>query len=209
MTKERLASALVDFNILATPLQLEQLLSYLAILLRWNAKISLTSVTDPKEIVYRHFCESIFAASALSLKSGRLADVGSGAGFPGLPLKIFCPELQVILIESNMKKATFLLEVIRELNLSHVKVVIGRFEEMGKELHPLDYVCSRALGDFDPFLKWASSDELGTPKLALWVGGKDMEALRKRPEWDWKRPTLIPHSTQRYLLVGERKKKQA
>ncbi|MBZ5527457.1 MAG: 16S rRNA (guanine(527)-N(7))-methyltransferase RsmG [Acidobacteriia bacterium] len=169
--------------------------------------MNLTSVSDPKEIVYRHFCESVFAADALSIHSGRLADVGSGAGFPGLPLRIFRPELQVILIEANMKKATFLLEVIRELNLSRTKVAIGRFEEMGEELCPLDYVCSRALGDFDPFLKWAASDALGASQVVLWVGGKDMEVLRKRPEWDWKKPILIPHSTQRYLLVGERKQK--
>lgn len=207
ISKERIVSALMDFNILATPAQAEQLLSYLSLLLRWNQKIDLTAITDPKEIVYRHFCESAFAASSLSILSGRLADVGSGAGFPGLPLKIFRPDLQVILIESNMKKATFLLEVIRELNLSQTKVVVGRYEEMGKELHPLDYICSRALGEFDPFLKWAASESLGEPKVVLWVGGKDGEALQRKPEWSWRRPILIPHSAQRYLLVGERKKK--
>lgn len=204
ITTERIASALMDFDILATPVQLSQLLSYLTILLRWNDKMNLTAVREPKEIVYRHFCESIFAAKSVPIASGRLADVGAGAGFPGLPLKIFRPELEVFLIESNMKKATFLLEVMREVGLTRTKVVVKRFEEIGEELAPLDFLCARALGEFDPFLKWAASDALGANKVVLWVGGGDLEALRKRSEWNWKKPILVPHSVQRYLLVGDR-----
>lgn len=205
MNTERIASALMDFDLLATPEQLSQLLSYLTILLRWNKKMNLTAIRDPEQIVYRHFCESMFAAKSVPIEFGRLADVGSGAGFPGLPLKIFRPELEVFLIESNMRKAAFLLEVIRELGLTKTKVVVRRFEEIGEELAPLDFLCARALGEFNPFLKWAASDAVAAGKVVLWVGGRDMEALQKRPEWNWKKPILVPHSKQRYLLVGERK----
>jgi len=78
----------------------------------------LTAIRDPLEILYRHFCESMYAAGAVPLETGRLADVGSGGGFPGLPLKILRPDLQVFLVESNVKKATFLAEVIRGLATS-------------------------------------------------------------------------------------------
>lgn len=205
MTTERMASALLDFDLLATPKQLSQLLSYLTILLRWNEKMNLTAVRDPEEIVYRHFCESMFAAKSVPIEFGRLADVGSGAGLPGLPLKIVRPELEVFLIESSMKKAAFLLEVIRELGLTKTKVVVKRFEEIGAELVPLDFLCARALGEFDLFLRWAASDVVAARKVVLWVGGRDMEALQKHSAWNWKKPILLPHSEQRYLLVGERK----
>src|ERR1700739_1060585 len=90
--------------------QLASLAKYLELLKKWNQTIPLTSIEDDREIVARHFGESIFAASSLSLGRGRLADVGSGAGFPGLPLKIVFPELHVTLVEPNIKKCAFLRE---------------------------------------------------------------------------------------------------
>src|SRR5260370_19632963 len=100
----------------------------------------------------------MYAASAAHVEDGRIADVGSGGGFPGLPLKIIRPELQVMLIESNIKKATFLAEVIRDLGLADARVSVARYEELGEEIAPLDFVCSRALGEFAPFLEWAHSE---------------------------------------------------
>src|SRR5881275_2887369 len=108
--------ALLEFKIPSFDDQVLQIQQYIRILLVWNEKVNLTAIRDPLEILYRHFCESMFAAVAVPLVAGRLADVGSGGGFPGLPLRIFRPELQVLLIESNIKKATFLAEVVRELN---------------------------------------------------------------------------------------------
>ena len=93
----------------------ERIRTYISLLLRWNQSISLTTVTNSDEILRFHFGESLFAASAFSLENGRLADVGSGAGFPGLPLAMLLPDLNVTLIESNAKKFTFLSEVVREL----------------------------------------------------------------------------------------------
>ena len=82
----------------------------------------------------------MYAAETIPLKGGRLADVGSGGGFPGLPLKIIRPDLQVFLVESNIKKVTFLAEVIRELGLKGAQVLARRYEELGQEVDTLDYV---------------------------------------------------------------------
>src|SRR2546422_9959247 len=99
--------ALAEFKLPAYDNQVLQIQQYIEILLRWNEKISLTAIRDPLEILYRHFCESMYAAEAIPVQGGRLADVGSGGGFPGLPLKIIRADLRVFLVESNLKKDTF------------------------------------------------------------------------------------------------------
>src|SRR5689334_10325320 len=153
--------AMAEFRIELNDEQISAVRQYLSVLLKWNDKINLTSIRDPLEILYRHFCESVFAASAVPIEGGRLADVGSGGGFPGLPLKIVRPELEVLLVESNIKKSTFLAEVARELGLSGMRVLVRRYEELGEEIVPLDFVCSRALGEFANFLTWARSERVG------------------------------------------------
>src|ERR1051325_9484805 len=158
--------ALAEFQLTATEHQVLQIQQYTELLLRWNEKVNLTAIRDPLEVLYRHFCESMYGAVAMPLEQCRLADVGSGAGFPGLPMKILRPELDLVLIESNIKKATFLTEVVRELGLTGVRVLVRRFEELSEEVAPLDVVCSRAVGDFEPFLEWASSPMLGTERIA-------------------------------------------
>ena len=116
MDTARMAELLAPFvgEEMLTPGLLEQLQIYLDLLLRWNARVNLTAVRDPETIVTRHFGESLFAARIL-LRGGSegvtLADVGSGAGFPGIPMKLFAPALQLTLIESHNKKAAFLREV--------------------------------------------------------------------------------------------------
>src|SRR5881396_2308993 len=152
--------ALAEFKLPAYDDQVLQIQRYIKILLTWNEKINLTAIRDPLEILYRHFCESMYAAMAVPVENCRLADVGSGGGFPGLPLKIIRPDLTVFLVESNVKKATFLAEVVRELGLTDARVLVSRFEELGEEVAPLDVVCSRALGDFASFLAWAASPHI-------------------------------------------------
>ena len=174
----------------------------MSILLAWNDKVNLTAIRDPLEILYRHFCECMYAAATVPLERGRLADVGSGGGFPGLPLKIIRPELQVFLIESNLKKATFLAEVIRELELTNTQVIVGRYEELGEEIAPLDFICSRALGEFVPFLEWARSEQLATKQVILWIGGRDLAEIQKIQTWNWREPIQVPQSLRRLLLVG-------
>ena len=197
--------ALSEFQLPASDEQVLQIQQYIKILLLWNEKINLTAIRDPVEILYRHICESMYAAEAIPLKGGRLADLGSGGGFPGLPLKIIRPDLQVFLVESNIKKVTFLAEVIRELGLSGAQVLARRYEELGEEVAPLDYACSRALGEFPAFLEWARSQQIAAKQVILWIGGRDLEEIQKTQTWDWSEPIEVPHSLRRLLLVGTSK----
>ncbi len=102
---------------------------YLELLLRWNAKMNLTAVRAPDEIVRRHFGESVLLARLVPAETATLLDLGSGAGFPGIPLQLACPELKVVLAESQAKKASFLREVVRELGL-RTEVWGSRAEEL-------------------------------------------------------------------------------
>jgi 16S rRNA (guanine527-N7)-methyltransferase len=196
--------ALREFQVQLTPEQVVSVQRYMTILLAWNEKINLTAIRDPLEVLYRHSCESMYAATAVPLRSGRLADVGSGGGFPGLALKIVRPGLHVFLIESNVKKATFLAEVVRELGLTDTRVLVSQYEELGEEIAPLDFVCSRALGEFDKFLGWARSERVAAAQAILWVGGRDLDEIKKIDGWKWKEPISMPRSLQRFLLVGDR-----
>lgn len=113
---------------------LSPLSTYLDLLVRWNARTNLTAVRSPEEIVRRHFGESLFAALHLGEPlPGTLLDLGSGAGFPGLPIALLHPTLAVTLAESQNKKATFLREVVRTLEVREVEVWSGRVEALPKD----------------------------------------------------------------------------
>lgn len=201
-SESAIVRALGEFKLAATGEQVLQIQQYIKILLQWNDKINLTAIRDPLEILYRHFCESMYAASAVPMENGRLADVGSGGGFPGLPLKIIRPELRVFLVESSIKKVTFLAEVTRELGLKDVQVLARRYEELGEEIAPLDFVCSRALGEFPAFLDWAGSEQIAAKRVILWIGARDLPEIQKIRTWDWTEPIPVPNSLRRLLLVG-------
>jgi 16S rRNA (guanine527-N7)-methyltransferase len=196
--------ALSEFKVAVTDAQIAQIQQYMSLLLKWNDAMNLTAIRDPLEILYRHFCESMFGATLIPVGFGRLADVGSGGGFPGLPLKIVCPELEVCLIDSNVKKATFLAEVVRELALPEARVLVSRYEELDEEITPLDVVCSRAVGEFGHFLKWAASEKIGARTVMLWIGGRDLDEARASKDWYWNEPVAIPQSLRRFILVGRR-----
>jgi 16S rRNA (guanine527-N7)-methyltransferase len=197
--------ALGEYQISAADWQIALIQEYMRILRQWNDKLNLTAIRDPLEILHRHFCESMFGAIAVPIDSGRLADIGSGPGFPGIAIKILRPELELILVESNIKKGTFLAEVVRDLELANARVVISRYEELDEELAPLDFVCSRAVGEFGPFLKWAAGEKLAANQILLWIGGRDLDEVRKSTEWEWWEPILVPQSLRRYILVGTNK----
>src|SRR6185369_6106838 len=136
----------------------DQLSAYLDLLLRWNAKTNLTAIRDPEQIVTRHFGESLFAAKVLfgdrpPGPETTLADLGSGAGFPGIPIKLAFPDLLVTLIESQNKKATFLKEVIRALRIEGIDVYNGRAEQWGKQA---DVVTLRAVERFESAMSTAT-----------------------------------------------------
>ena len=203
-SKTAIGRAASEFGLKLSDQQVQQIQQYTKILGVWNDKVNLTAIRDPLEILYRHFCESMFGTALLPVENCRLADVGSGGGFPGIPLKILRPDLQVFLVESNAKKATFLAEVVREIGLTDVRVLVSRYEELGEELAPIDVVCSRALGDFTNFLAWAASPRVGAKQALLWLGGRDVDEVRALPGWTWSDPVSVPKSLQRYLVLGSR-----
>ena len=119
-----------------------QLICYLAEWKRWNAKINLTADTDEQSIVNKHIHESLQYARAI-LPFGNLVDIGSGAGFPGIPLKVLFPELNIVLIESQRKRANFLKTVIRSMGLEKIKCVHGRVEDFPDLIGSYDFVVLR------------------------------------------------------------------
>jgi 16S rRNA (guanine527-N7)-methyltransferase len=205
LSRETIRQSLESFGITVDEQQVICIQQYIRILLQWNEKLNLTAIRDPLEILVRHFCESMFGALAVPVESGRLADIGSGPGFPGIPMKILRPDIELFLVESNIKKGTFLAEVVRELGLKNARVLISRYEELSEDLAPLDYVCSRAVGEFGPFLEWAASEGVAAEKVILWIGGRDLQETQKSRAWEWKEPIAVPQSLRRYLLVGTKK----
>jgi 16S rRNA (guanine527-N7)-methyltransferase len=194
---------LEDYGIEAASDMCSKIQTYISLLLRWNQKISLTTVTYPLEIVRFHFGESMFAASAVPIGNGRLADVGSGAGFPGLPLKIARPQISLMLIESNFKKCAFLGEVVRALELDNVEVIPGRMESVIQGPQKMDFITERAVGQIDKVLRIGEEHLSSTGKVIMWVGENDAsDAMDKNPSWKWREPARIPMSERRVLLVG-------
>ncbi len=200
---------------------LQDISTYIDLLLRWNARINLTAVRQPEEIVTRHFGESLFAARNLfpirsnvaadapvrppeqGSASTRLIDIGSGAGFPGLPIKIWAPEIDVTLIESNQKKATFLREVTRSLTLTNINVFAGRAEAYPNP--PADVVTLRAVEHFETVLPIAARLVAPGGRLALLIGQAQLtQAHNLAPELVWTPPIPIPLSASRVLAIGVR-----
>ena len=193
-----------EFQLIVSDLQVSQIQKYIEMLLTWNDKVNLTAIRDPLEMLYRHFGESMYAGISVPVKNGRLADIGSGGGFPGLPIRILEPDLEVLLVESNVKKATFLAEVVREIGLRNARVLVSRYEELTEELTPLDFVCCRAVGEFQPLLNWAHSARIAALQVILWVSGRDLGQISESKGWNWHEPIAIPHSLRRFMLVGDR-----
>src|SRR5712675_2223238 len=129
LSESAIASLLTPYLSEVPATLLPQLSTYLDLLLKWNARTNLSAIRDPEEIVCRHFGESLFAAQQLAPNTASLLDFGSGAGFPGLPIALLRPDIQVTLAESQNKKATFLREAVRSLNLP-TEVWPGRVESM-------------------------------------------------------------------------------
>ncbi|MBV1883477.1 MAG: 16S rRNA (guanine(527)-N(7))-methyltransferase RsmG [Pseudomonadales bacterium] len=130
--------------------QLEQFMAYLQLIMRWNKTYNLTAVKDPKQIVIRHFLDSIAVAPHIS--GGRILDVGAGAGLPGIPLALLYPLVQFVLLDSNGKKTRFMQQVVAELNLPHVEVAKSRVELFFTE-QKFDQIYSRAFSSIEDKIK--------------------------------------------------------
>ena len=202
LSDDQIARHLKLYGVTCMPPLCEQIRAYVSLLLQWNRKISLTAVTDPSEIVKFHFGESMFAVSSVPIFSGRLADIGSGPGFPGLPIRMVATELDLTLVESNTKKATFLAEVVRAIKLDHVTVFRGRMDDLGADIAPFDFVTARAFGQHDGLLRWAHAHLASSGKIVLWLGEDDAALLSQKPLWSWQPPLHIPGSQRRCLLIG-------
>ena len=184
--------------------QLSAIQEYLFVLLKWNQSINLTAIEDPMEVLARHFGESLFGASVLKIGKSRLADVGTGAGFPGLPMKIASPEMELVLFEPSLKKCAFLTEISQRLKLSGVTIRRERYEEFRPQTRSdsFDFVCARALGNYPMFLPWARRVLNPSGRVVLWLGTDESIRLGRRREFLWDAPIAIPESRRRVILIG-------
>jgi 16S rRNA (guanine527-N7)-methyltransferase len=194
---------LETYGVRATGTQCDKIRRYIALLLKWNRSISLTTVTNEAEILKFHFGESAYVLGSVEgIKNGRLADVGAGAGFPGLAIRIFAPDLKLVLIESNAKKCAFLAETVRELDLDDVRVVRSRFEDSHEFSNLFDTIVARALGAYDDLLTWARGSLAPSGRIALWLGADDAREIARIGGWKWSVPAPIPGSQRRLILTG-------
>lgn len=173
--------------------QLKRLYDHYQLLERWNAHLNLTAIRDLETAVVRHYCESLFLGISLPGSNSSIGDLGSGAGFPGIPMAVVRPDCRITLIDSNRRKGVFLKEATR--NLCNVEVVVSRAEEL-KDRY--DWVVSRAV----------STEEVlrHIPRLALQVGmllGEiDASKAMKIKTLEWKEPIRIPWGKRQVVLLG-------
>ncbi len=175
-----------------SPAQMAALETHYTLLLRWNRVLNLTSVRSEEEIVVRHYCESVFLAVRLPAGRTSVLDIGSGAGFPGVPVAIVRPEAAVMLIESHQRKAVFLREATR--TLPNVRVLAARVEEVREEG---GWVVSRAVRFTDVAIDAARL----AGHAALLTGDVTASEL---PGFDWDEPVRLPWGEHRYLWIGRR-----
>lgn len=218
INKDFLQSALAKYEIDITQMQLDQFDLYAKLLVEWNEKINLTSITDPDEIVIKHFVDSLLLLRAANLPQGAsLIDVGTGAGFPSTPLAILRRDLQITQLDSLNKRILFLQEVSDQLGLS-IKTVHLRAEEGGKSAEfreKYDYATARAVANLQtlseyciPFVKPGGffialkgievEEELCSAKRAIQTLGAQLERVEKLqlPNQDGRSIVLIKKISQ-------------
>ncbi len=183
--------------------QLDQISLHLDLLLRWNAKMNLTAVRDPEQIVTRHFGESFFLAREVASGEGEAFDIGSGAGFPGIPLQILRPSLKVTLVEAQHRKATFLREVIRAVAIN-AEVRAMRAEELAQTAAgTASLVTLRAVEKFEAILPIAASLMKPEGTLAILIGSEQAATARGLlTNWQFAPLLPIPGSHSRVLMRG-------
>ncbi len=162
---------------------------------RWNRVLNLSSVRDVEGAVMRHYCESLFLAWNLPAGPQRLVDVGSGAGFPGVPIGVLREDCEVTLVEAHRRKAVFLKEVTR--GLGNVSVFAGRAEAVSTRF---DWMVSRAVS-WDDLQKHAAGLAAA---IALLAGAQDATRIRRTPGMAWEDPIRLPWGRERVLLFGHR-----
>lgn len=207
---------LSEFSIELSELQLHQFYQYFELLVEWNKVMNLTTITEMEDVVTKHFVDSLSLVKVLpDLKSEQvqILDMGTGAGFPGIPLKIVFPELEITLLDSLNKRINFLNEVIKQLGLKKIKAVHGRAEDYGRDREyreKYDYCVSRAVanlstlseycmpyvkigGAFIPYKSGKIEEELNQAKGAVkLLGGKIEEVITfMLPKTDVERSFIV------------------
>jgi len=169
---------LEPFGLDLSPEQIGQMIVYLELLLRWNKKINLTGIRDWETCVTRHFGESLYLGRWVGL-NGRLLDIGSGAGFPGLSLKIIFPGLSVTLLEPIAKKRAFLKEVARVCGMNSVEVRGERLEDFAGASPPpvYDAATARAVGHLEELVPLASRCLKAGGELFLWLSRRQTNEI--------------------------------
>ncbi|WP_397379016.1 16S rRNA (guanine(527)-N(7))-methyltransferase RsmG [Pseudomonas sp.] len=150
---EELSQGALELGVELSAQQHEQLLAYLALLIKWNKAYNLTAVRDPDEMVSRHLLDSLSVVPFVSEAGDNWLDVGSGGGMPGIPLAILFPERQFTLLDSNGKKTRFLTQVKLELQLANLQVIHSRVEAFTPAV-PFSGICSRAFSSLEDFSNW-------------------------------------------------------
>lgn len=179
--RDILMRGMEELNLHLFPNQIDQFLLYLEELKKWNKKINLTSIKEDKEIIIKHFIDSLSFLKGFSVIEGiKVIDAGTGAGFPGIPLKIYSPKIDLTLMESSQKKCVFLHQICRLLELKDVRIVNDRLEEAKKSpdyIRRFNIFLSRAVGDASDIIKH------GEPLLAdrgimIFSKGKSVAGLK-------------------------------
>lgn len=207
LSEESLRRLLLPFGLDLNSNQLASLLTYLNLLLRWNRKINLTAIREPEECVTRLFGESLYLARWIELR-GRLLDVGSGAGFPGLALKIAFPALAATLLEPVAKKRAFLKEVARACHLEAVEVRGERLETFAHlgRIPRFDAATSRAVGHYEKLVPCLLRCLKPEGSLFLWLThAQGSELGQTRATIEWQSPLRIPLTEKGEIWHGIKK----
>lgn len=196
---DKFIEGLNNIGIMLTDKQIQQFMRYYEMLVEKNKVMNLTAITEFDEVIEKHFLDSLQIAKYVDLKGKKLIDIGTGAGFPGIPLKIAFPELKVVLLDSLNKRIKFLDEVIHELELKDVETLHGRAEDFGKTVEyreQFDFCVSRAVanlsslseycipfvkkeGYFIPYKSGAIEEELQKANKAVFLLGGKLEKVEK------------------------------
>ena len=208
---------LKELNIELSEKQIKQFYDYMNILIEWNKVMNLTAITDPKDIIIKHFIDSLTVLENID-KNSCIIDVGTGAGFPGIPIKIAYPTTNVVLLDSLNKRITFLDEVINKLELKDIKAVHGRAEDIGQDNNyreKYDIAIARAVASLNvlieylmPFIKIGGKcicmkssnidEELNSSKNAIKILNGELETNRS---------FIIPDTDIRRSIIEIKKKK--